>query len=276
MEFRRFVSYIYSYNQNEKEKNHGFAKIEIRQDVVKFIIHMDLPIRNPMKYQVYGFIRKEQIPEGILLFDGMSTGNVLDMRFQLPTENLMESGWSMEELSGLIIVENTQKYYASVWDEDELQLDKFKVKADEDTKEENIIENDIQAQEIVMQPMQPVSGDGSMFQWNHLEERCPYMIAIEELPQVNFLRMQPKHLKYFPRTMWHLGRNSFLLHGYYNYRYLILGKDEKHILLGIPGVYHPSEEKVAALFGFGKFCPAKKCKNLRGAFGYWCKEISAD
>ncbi len=51
--------------------------------------------------------------------------------------------------------------------------------------------------------------------------------------------------------------NSFLLHGYYNYRHIILGKfktgDEDRYYLGVPGVYDDWEKMAAEMFGFEAF-----------------------
>ena len=40
MEYNRMVAYIYSYNDGQKCKNTGFAKIEVRQDILKLQINM--------------------------------------------------------------------------------------------------------------------------------------------------------------------------------------------------------------------------------------------
>ena len=57
-------------------------------------------------------------------------------------------------------------------------------------------------------------------------------------------------------------------------------RDER-LKLGVPGVYHPQEEKAAESFGFPEFIPAEELdlkltdeeKNDREKFGYWCRDI---
>ena len=55
----------------------------------------------------------------------------------------------------------------------------------------------------------------------------------------------------------HLGSNAFLIHGFWNYGYLILKTevegDKKKISLGVPGVYERQEAAMALAFGFPKF-----------------------
>ncbi len=73
----------------------------------------------------------------------------------------------------------------------------------------------------------------------------------------------------------------FLIHGYYNYHHLILTVRDDRLKLGIPGVYHPQEEKAAESFGFPEFIPGEELdlkltdeeKNDREKFGYWCRDI---
>ena len=70
-----------------------------------------------------------------------------------------------------------------------------------------------------------------------------------------------------------LENNSFLLHGYYNYRHLILKKiPNGTITIGVPGVYYEREKKVAAMYGFHLFKGIKNMNNA-GCFGYYMQEI---
>lgn len=89
-------------------------------------------------------------------------------------------------------------------------------------------------------------------------------------------KIEPRDLRILPEKEWILGKNSFLLHGYYNYRYLLYGKVNKgdtYTFLGIPGVFHNQEKFMANLFGFSDFEPAQKEKIKTGKFGYWIRLI---
>lgn len=68
-----------------------------------------------------------------------------------------------------------------------------------------------------------------------------------------------------------LRNNQFLLHGYYNYKYLILGKkemDSEEYWLGVPGIYHEREKMAARMYGFEKFEGSKRRYGV-GDFGYY-------
>lgn len=75
-----------------------------------------------------------------------------------------------------------------------------------------------------------------------------------------------------------LVNNSFLLHGFYNYRHLILGKDYKIgenndicFYLGVPGVFFEREKMVAVMFGFEGFECAGSVEI--GKFGYYLRQV---
>lgn len=73
-----------------------------------------------------------------------------------------------------------------------------------------------------------------------------------------------------------LSHNSFLLHGFYNYQHLILGKvdpDREQYYIGVPGVYQEREKKSAQMFGFVGFEGIDK-EIIRGCFGYYMIEVS--
>lgn len=90
-------------------------------------------------------------------------------------------------------------------------------------------------------------------------------------------KIEPKDLRLLPTKEWILGKNSFLLHGYYNYRHLLYGKVNKngsvYLFLGVPGVFHNQEKFMANLFGFSEFEPVKKEDIKTGKFGYWIRII---
>ncbi len=110
--------------------------------------------------------------------------------------------------------------------------------------------------------------------WERLEDSFPKIVAFEDAPEVECLKIDLKDLEHLPRENWGLANNSFLLHGYYNFRYLILGKmQEDEYMLGVPGMFHNNERFLAAMFGFEYFKPVTECKPLTGHFGYWYRRV---
>lgn len=86
-----------------------------------------------------------------------------------------------------------------------------------------------------------------------------------------YVKLQPKDFVILQAKYQPLVNNSFLLHGFYNYRYVILGK-EKDYYLGVPGVYYEREKMVALMFGFEAFeCRSGEAKP--GEFGYYLRRV---
>lgn len=86
-----------------------------------------------------------------------------------------------------------------------------------------------------------------------------------------YVKLQPKDFIILRENYQHLVNNSFLLHGFYNYRYLILGK-ENGFYLGVPGVFYEREKMVALMFGFEAFeCEGGEAEE--GKFGYYLRKV---
>lgn len=94
-----------------------------------------------------------------------------------------------------------------------------------------------------------------------------------------YVKIAPKDFIILSGSCQHLVNNSFLLHGFYNYRYVILGRGENPVsspkgdyFLGVPGVFYEREKMVALMFGFEAFeCEGGDPKP--GDFGYYLRKV---
>ncbi len=117
--------------------------------------------------------------------------------------------------------------------------------------------------------------------WEGFRKRYPKIHAFECAGECEILTIKPQDIGLLPREAWIFGNNSFLLHGYYNYRYLILAKVDTtsggtRYLLGVPGNYYSNEKYMASMFGFPHFVLAQKQPTGNGRFGYWYTDIRLD
>ena len=127
-----------------------------------------------------------------------------------------------------------------------------------------------------------------------LMSQLPQMYPFDDDSVAACVRMELQDIGRMPMPCWIYGSNSFLLHGYYCYRHLILAKveqkkdkedvggrgendgaseDEGVYLMGVPGIWQHREQYMAAMFGFRKFKPVSRENQGSGAFGYWCVEL---
>lgn len=114
--------------------------------------------------------------------------------------------------------------------------------------------------------------------WARLRRKYPKILAFDYDDGCEILTIKPQDIGLLPREVWVFGNNSFLLHGYYSYRYLILARlenpeGEPRYLLGVPGHYHPNEKYMASMFGFPDFVLSKKQPSGDDCFGYWYTDI---
>ena len=81
--------------------------------------------------------------------------------------------------------------------------------------------------------------------------------AEEKLCPPTYKRIAITDIRSFPSRNWHLCSNSFLVHGFFCYHYLVLktvnAPDGTQIYLGVPGIYASQERMMALLFGFNDF-----------------------
>lgn len=91
-----------------------------------------------------------------------------------------------------------------------------------------------------------------------------------------YLSIAPKDFVVLRQEHQKMVHNSFLLHGYYNYKHLILGKIKKgaewRYYLGVPGNFYGREKMVAEMFGFEAF-EGEKEPVRAGDFGYFMKQV---
>ena len=115
--------------------------------------------------------------------------------------------------------------------------------------------------------------------WENLQKSHPVCTPFED-SDIVCVRIELKDLRDLPKRYWYLGNNSFLLHGFFNYQHLIIGKlKEDRWFIGIPGIYQRQERVMAAIFGFSEFVPAavEEPRDDDGEpinrYGYWYRYI---
>lgn len=107
--------------------------------------------------------------------------------------------------------------------------------------------------------------------WEKLKNR--YQIIHPYGDDREYVTLRIKDLGILQTEYQGMANNSFLLHGYFYYKYLILGKERgDQYYLGVPGIFHEREKMMALMFGFEAFdCPGGEASP--GTFGYYLKSV---
>lgn len=95
------------------------------------------------------------------------------------------------------------------------------------------------------------------------------------------VRITPEDLLLLPKEGRNYAENSYLLHGYYRYRHVLLGRGPgaagAEYLILVPGRYDRKEARLAGIFGFPEFLPVlpevRTVASAEESFGYWCGKI---
>ena len=276
---RRFIRYLYEYEQEKKMLNVGFVKVE--QDVDQCVIHVHgkgfRMEENTQGLRVYLFWNTEDkcigIPQGVTEVPGPA------VNWQLcytPEDVGKKENYNL--VNGIILKDVNGHWYAAVWNDDVVnvcRMEMWKMEEDSVQGEETECKKGLaqdEEPECKKETLQDEESESGKLEDDLEKEACL---------GGKVRKIQRKDMVCLPRCEWRHANNSFLIHGYYNYHHLILTVCDDRLKLGVPGVYHPQEEKAAESFGFPEFIPAEELdlkltdeeKNDREKFGYWCRDI---
>lgn len=115
--FRRFLSYIYAYEDDTKLRNVGFAKVEVRPPRVRFQITVNGILQKGGRPLELYLVDKnlQRIPVGqLLLQNGRG-----EYRGSSSLENLWDSGMAFSQVYGICLqgAGNRHHYYMTLWRE---------------------------------------------------------------------------------------------------------------------------------------------------------------
>ena len=292
-----FIRYLYEYKDEQRVRNVGFVKVDQGEEGGTLQIHGRGTFLNDADIRVYLVYMEGKRCRGILMGQLEHVQSILSCRLVYDREEI-EPYADLEELRGIMLETNGQGTYAAVWDEGVLPLDQMEpaVPREErpsmgkDMASEESVEAEVSeileacAEEGVVE-----KEPGTDAEEEGKEE--PEAVAEEQSEESNENRQEQRYCKIMREDMkklsqknWYLANNSFLLHGYYNYRHLLLITDEGKRYLGVPGIYHRREEAAARSFGFSEFCrisedsiilSPQEC-DRENDFGYWCRELEGE
>ena len=276
---RRFIRYLYEYEQEKKMRNVGFVKVE--QDVDQCVIHVHgkgfRMEENTQGLRVYLFWNTEDkcigIPQGVTEVPGPA----VNWQLCYTPENVGKKE-NYDLVNGIILKDVNGHWYAAVWNDDVVnvcRMEMWKMEEDSVQGEETECKKGLaqdEEPECKKETLQDEESESGKLEDDLEKEACL---------GGKVRKIQRKDMVCLPRCEWRHANNSFLIHGYYNYHHLILTVRDDRLKLGVPGVYHPQEEKAAESFGFPEFIPAEELdlkltdeeKNDREKFGYWCRDI---
>lgn len=279
MEYNRLIAYIYSYSGGLKGENAGFAKIEIRNDILKIKITIQGGLlKEDLTGSVKMFYREEEKTFWVTL--GEMSANNLGGNFEYAGngEDIENSGQGFNNISGMIIeFRGEEKYiFGSEWDD--LGFPELKDDVTEVKLEATIVEEIVKPEEYTETAKKEEQLQDENSVW---EELLNTRESVEPFADDNFydiIEIARLDIERMSNTNWGLLTNGFVNYGYNNFRHLIAGSytqnGVKRHFIGIPGVYNRRERSLAGMYGFERFKFSMRSDIRLSQFGYWIKELS--
>ena len=281
-EFKRWISYIFSYDLGGKRKNIGFAKIDARNGKCR----LQVCVRgvcggDGRKLDVGLYVWEAGCPARRSIGKLYIRGGAGEYAAVTRTEDLFETGVSLEESGGLWLTgPEPESLYLTSWEREELNARDFM--ENRPAKSMVVSAAELSTAEKLPPPApgtgvqpysRPMAGESQPAHlqvidvarlpepdlWESLCRYYPKTAPELRARGTELLQIRPADIRYLPRRLWHFGSNSFLLHGYYHYKHLILGRvsrgGKKEYILGVRGRKEKRESFSAGLFGFERFLP---------------------
>ena len=109
-------------------------------------------------------------------------------------------------------------------------------------------------------------------------KNADFIDAFDDDYYYNCVEVTPEQLKMLPVEDEAIINNSYLVHGYYNFKHILFGKvrendNNTRYFIGVPGMYCNRERFMASMFGFRNFKKSHRSDYSNPYFGYWYQEI---
>lgn len=274
---KRFITYLYEYEKGQRTKNTGFIRVDERGGKVIFQISVRNFIRSQEKGEIYTYVWENGL-QGIEIGKLIILNSQTDVRLELDSCNIKDTGILLDQVVGVGLVFPNNGYMASCWDdayaeaigggrfrkwENEKEQEGQPERGEQDeVLQDVLLQSSISPQlGIASQPDAEAETNAPAIPNEPVQQGVP--VASEESLQaatyelITYQKMELSAIKNLPSPNWYLCNNSFLVHGFFNYGYLVLKKTTEaggeKTYLGVPGIFEKPEMVMATLFGFPKF-----------------------
>ena len=313
---KRFIRYLYEYEGNQKKRNVGFVKVEqdgkettisvhgkglcgkSNENISCYLIKLDSEMGNIL------FIPAGEIQIGMISCGGCFcyTEELIRAGYGKTEQSVGQTCEKKDDICGLGLGDPKEAFYVALWNEEMYgDLDIARAKVFQEFASDKTAEESKSIKNIDEKEAEVETQFGDDEETENLEEEQPEkkeQETVEESSEKkdlkkddrdidlqNFrrqiMKIQRGEISILPRCEWKLANNNFLLHGYYNYRHLVLIDEGNQLKLGVPGINHEREARAAATFGFPEFIaeadvnvtlePQERNENQQ--FGYWCRQV---
>ena len=271
---KRFVTYLYEYDRTIRGRNVGFIRNDIRNDCCRMEIHIRGLERIKEKAPIFIIVRDSEcigIPAGEVVIS-QGVGNAC---LELRGNRIGKTDYSVNNIQAVIVRYNGGKMLMGCYVQHpagdllsgtftkwEAQATPASPTPDPDAAR-GVDSNSGDLYPNSQSDLGIERNSGDLYPHDNnlqgtatkTEEICPTSEEAAQSPI--YKRIAITDIRSLPSRNWHLCNNSFLVHGFFCYHYLILktinAPDGAKMYLGVPGIYASQERMMALLFGFNDF-----------------------
>lgn len=282
MEYNRIVAYLYRYQNGIKGENAGFIKAEVRQGIFRMQINLNKAEQGVPFLGVNLFYRDKENICGIYLGEMELHGQNGLYRYAGPVCNIESNGVEFNKISGIYIAppKGIECCFASEWDDMGFAPDKVLGEEEWKNRTTVVVGNDFPEpvfEVAEVEENEEYVGENKPDIWERFFDGRDKKMLFSDDDLYDCVEIAPDDIEKMPDTNWALRNNSFLNHGYYNFRHLIAGKiyrkDGCGYFIGVPGIYTRRDRNTANMFGFRHFKFSMRPDMGLNQFGYWYREL---
>ena len=222
-------------------------------------------------------------------------GQVTGLHIDLKTEGCMEQKWlplqeqaaesqmmvkkQAEEEKAKKTLEETVKQIVEEEAEQVIERPVSILEPDVEEKETKTIEKTekIETKKEEKKDVKPPKKEAFQLYPNKWKQLCAIYPIVHPFGDGRaYLSIEPRDFVVLQERYQPMVQNSFLLHGFYYYKHLLLGRHRQgkniQYYLGVPGVFYEKEKAAALFYGFESFEGAVSPAS-EGSFGYYMKRV---
>lgn len=125
--YRRFIAYVYDYENGKKGSNCGFIKVEVKDQQCSVEVHLHCPgLPENVMCRIYGFTRKDGLINGILLDSCETEKEIIECLIITDALNMNKSGIALGKMSGMVIITDNGGFFGTEWDDQIIRPENFR------------------------------------------------------------------------------------------------------------------------------------------------------
>ena len=116
-EYKRWMAYLYNYENGFKKNCVGTARIERRGNEAKTTVAIQVPSLSNETLKNFYYIRTPEGVRGISAGEYTTSGSNGNWQISMNADDMGGSGLELERMDGYLICRDSMKYFASAWDD---------------------------------------------------------------------------------------------------------------------------------------------------------------